>query len=359
MIPTPWIEAASGLVHPAWGAPRDFSGLAESGLRGPRAGTLRLLSFNVNGLRARQDDAAFLDYLLAESSGEPEGSTLLLLQELKVPDLKSSTLGNGFIDSFALLAPSSASVATSRPGVATFRTRSAARGCAARVPEVVRVTTDLPRAILNTVHPDFRGEFSHRIVTAWLGSGLNIILVNVYAPNGGKDGSSLPRREAWDAAFLAYVQELNRDGGASSVWPSRTLFSEPQPDWAATLSKFAGRIVIAGDLNVAGGQMDFFAAMPRIKTVAGTSAQEAAGFERLQHEGKVHDVWRERHPREVGFTWAHAHFGKKDNLVLARFDYVLVSTPIVDLVVDAQIRTKGAPSSDHMPLYVDLKWPLT
>lgn len=393
-----------------------FTLLAQS-VTGPAANTLRLVSFNCDGIVARLRNPGVCDYFRAESVPSPGSATLLLLQELKTTkwppqDAKGVVQGpptgvvrgplSDFIKSWKLLAPSglftSLAISTSpHHGVATLKAApykahagdsgadegagvgagvnagsgagdedsgaassgaagsGAAGSCAAgsgaaprSAPAVVRSECNFPAGVLRGMPEALRTAFLARIVTTWL-DGIYIIVVNVYAPNSGimaHLGSNLPLRASWDEKFLAYVKELNRDGGACCEWPS---LSRQKTQWASRLAPFKGRVIVGGDLNVAGPR-DVFPA-GRIGKLAGTHPQEVQAFARLLEEGDLCDVWRDRHRDEVGFTWAH------DADLQMRLDYFLVSSALQGLVSGVHIRMRGAPAGDHVPLVLDLRWP--
>ena len=163
--------------------------------------------------------------------------------------------------------------------------------------------------------------------------GGGIRFVALYAPNGRKVGSS------FYVAKLAWFDRLAR--------------------WLEDAAGGAEPLVLGGDLNVAPEDVDVWD--PR-KCHGGThvSAAERQAFARLCELGLV-DVYRLHHGESGRYTWwdyRSGHFHKNFGM---RIDHVLVSTPLRERVVAAEIdreARKGKPTpSDHAPLVIDLDEP--
>jgi exonuclease III len=279
-----------------FGALRDASAPASSG-------RIRLLSYNVNSLRKRATEPHFAAWLRAAA---PD---VLCLQEVKIRragELRSALLEGGCGGGAWKLGSTSAFAAREDGvchGTATLLPAAAAAG-AARV-DVLRAHADWPAGLA----PSLAGEdFATRLVTAWLGPPLNIVLVNVYAPNSGDGYKKAARRAVWDDAFLGYCRALLRDGGAGLAWPSAVppafAAAAPAPP-AVDFARFAGRVIAIGDFNVT-PDIGLDAApspAPGDEHIAGMSPAERAGFARLLREAPLHDAWRERNPGARGATW--------------------------------------------------------
>ena len=227
-----------------------------------------------------------------------------------------------------------------------------------------------------------------RLNTIWIGAPYNVILLNVYAPNSGVDEitekpTNQAKREMWDDCFLKYVTSLLKDGivveqaaqegggggggagggagssistgggagagggggGGSSHGDSRQL-----PDF----SRFIGRLLILGDLNVLPETADIrIAPNNRSRIYAGMHEFERANFKRLLSTTNLTDVWRHYNPLEgegegsEGFTFA-------DDRCQGRFDYALASPSILPLLGPLTI-DRTIPKGDHFPLTLTLR----
>ena len=148
-------------------------------------------------------------------------------------------------------------------------------------------------------------------------------VVSVYTPNAKDDLTRLPLRQRWDAAFLAYVTELNAE----------------KP------------VVFAGDLNVAHTEDDL--ARPKDnrgnkgftdEERAGISAYLDAGFAdsfRCFTEGNGHYTW-----------WSHFANARERN-VGWRIDYVMIAEALKPLLKSARIHAEIM-GSDHCPVSIDI-----
>ena len=135
----------------------------------------------------------------------------------------------------------------------------------------------------------------------------------------------------------------------SPTFDQKLTFLEAMRTRAAEL---AGRpLVIAGDMNVAPGDLDVYDPALFVGSTH-TSRAERGRLEALLDAGLV-DTYRSLHPDEPGFTWwdyRAGHFHKKLGL---RIDLVLASQDLAARLESCGIdRTyrKGAKPSDHAPL---------
>jgi exodeoxyribonuclease III len=155
----------------------------------------------------------------------------------------------------------------------------------------------------------------------------------VYAPNGRMVGS--PFYEA----KLVWFDKLTR-------WIDKAV----TPDTLA---------VIGGDFNVAPDDIDVWD--PRA-CYGGThvSGPERQAFARLSSGGFV-DAYRLHHPEAGRYTWWDYRAGNFYKNFGMRIDHLLVTAPLKDRVVWAEIdreARKGKPlPSDHAPLVIDIDSP--
>ena len=155
-----------------------------------------------------------------------------------------------------------------------------------------------------------------------------LAIVNVYAVNGTSkpwfdetgrvrgDRHRLKRR--FQSSVMDLGRELRRDGG----------------------------VIMAGDWNVSRTAQDTY---PRLRTEEPHVRARAELNDRMIAEGFV-DIWRERHPKERGYTWFNR---RARGLDAARVDYILVSEDLVPKVRAADI-LEPLPPSDHAPVRVEL-----
>jgi exodeoxyribonuclease-3 len=160
-----------------------------------------------------------------------------------------------------------------------------------------------------------------------------IRFVSLYAPNGRLVGSPF-----YDGK-LAWFERLAR--------------------WLAEATAPSDALVIGGDLNVAPADIDVWDA----RAVHGgthVSAPERDAFARLLDWGLV-DGYRSIRPEPHRFSWWDYRAGNFHKNLGMRIDHLLLSRPLAERVVWAEIdreARKGLPiPSDHAPLLVDLDEP--
>jgi exodeoxyribonuclease III len=149
-------------------------------------------------------------------------------------------------------------------------------------------------------------------------------VVTVYTPNAKDDLSRIPMRQAWDPAFLEYINYLNKQ----------------KP------------VVFCGDFNVAHNEVDL--ARPKENTgKKGFTKEEREGFEAFTLCGYV-DTFRHYTKDGGHYTWWSHFGGSRERNVGWRIDYVLVSEALVPFVKSARIHN-DVMGSDHCPVSIELK----
>src|SRR5207248_9079180 len=170
--------------------------------------------------------------------------------------------------------------------------------------------------------PGFPGREA-RAVAATCGG---IRVHSVYVPNGRVPGSE---HYQYKLAWLAALRAELADGPEA--------------------------MIVCGDMNIAPTDEDLFDPDAYIGQTHVTAPERAALGE-LQALG-LHDVVRDRWPKERVFTYWDYRAGMFHKNLGMRIDLVLASTPVADRVkaawVDRQAR-KGTLPSDHAPVIVDL-----
>lgn len=151
----------------------------------------------------------------------------------------------------------------------------------------------------------------------------NFFISTVYTPNAKDDLSRVPMRQAWDPAYLAYMQEL-----------------ETQKP-----------VIFCGDLNVAHSELDL--ARPKENNgKKGFTKEEREGFEAYLKAGFV-DSFRHFNKEGGNYTWWSAWGGARERNVGWRIDYVLVSKALLPMLKSARIHA-DIMGSDHCPVSVDM-----
>lgn len=190
--------------------------------------------------------------------------------------------------------------------------------------KALNVICGLPDKIINKykVHGDIYGDPNKegRVITAEFE---NFFLVNVYTINIKDDLSRLPLRQAWDKAFIAWCQELEK--------------TKP--------------VVFCGDINVAHNEDDL--ANPKANVgKRGFTNEERAGFQALIDHGFV-DTFRMFTRGNGHYSWWSHWANARARNVGWRIDYFLVSESLKSKVKAADIHA-DVQGSDHCPVSVTL-----
>jgi exodeoxyribonuclease-3 len=269
---------------------------------------VRIATWNVNSLKARLEKVTW--WL------ERARPDVLLLQETKLPDREAPAAA------FERLGYDLAHHGEGgRNGVAI------ASRCG--IEDVLR-NFGVPLQPAHTDAGDDEPMAEARMIAARCGG---VRVVSIYAPNGRVVGS------VFYEAKLAWYDRLTR--------------------WLREAADASEPLVVGGDFNVAPEDADVWD--PRAAH-GGThvSPAERQAFAILVKWGLL-DAYRLLHPEPGRYTWwdyRAGHFHKNFGM---RIDHLLVSAPLKDRVVWAEIdreARKGKPiPSDHAPLVIDLDAP--
>jgi exodeoxyribonuclease-3 len=263
---------------------------------------MRLVSWNVNGIRAVQRKGLFDPFVTSLS---PD---VICLQETKAQQHESNHVIDGYQEFWHSAQKKGYS------GTALFSR-----------PAPLAVTQGLPAALVKkySLGEDVFGNPNDegRTLTAEYE---DFYLVNVYTPNAKGDLSRLRQRyEQWDPAFLAYLKKLKKN----------------KP------------VVLCGDLNVAHTPDDL--ANPKANVgKAGYTNEERQRFEEILEGGFV-DSFRLFTQGNGHYTWWSNFSAARDRNVGWRIDYFLVSSDLVSRVSAAQIHA-DLYGSDHCPVSITL-----
>jgi len=253
---------------------------------------MKLLSWNVNGLRALSQKPGFWDWF------RQSGADYLAFQETKAsPDQLADDLLNP--DNYLSYWASS----TDKKGYSG----------------VVTYTRDEPAGVvIELPDPDWQGE--GRLVALDTPS---FYLLNVYFPNGQKDEERLKYKLGYFQAFLDYVRELRR--------------TKP--------------VIICGDLNTAHKPIDI--ARPKEnETTPNFLPIERAWLDRLVEAGFV-DTFRLMNGDEVAYSWWSLRSRARSQNIGWRVDYFFVSSELAGAVKRAWIEPEVT-GSDHCPVGLEL-----
>jgi exodeoxyribonuclease-3 len=251
---------------------------------------MRLLSWNVNGIRAALGKG-FADFVAAE---QPD---ILCLQETKArPEQVELPLELGAYQSFW-----SSADKPGYSGVAVF-------------------TREKPLDVREGLGID---EHDHegRLLTLEYH---DFILVNVYTPNAQDELRRLDYRLRWDEAFRHHVAAEAR--------------RKP--------------VIFCGDLNVAHQEIDL--ARPKEnRRNPGFSDEERTSFSQLLEAGFT-DTFRHHYPDKTqAYSWWSYRAGARQKNVGWRIDYFGVSNSFAASVRDAEI-LPHVHGSDHCPVGITL-----
>ena len=152
-------------------------------------------------------------------------------------------------------------------------------------------------------------------------------ICNVYAPHGDLDGP----KHSYKLTFFDYLRQ----------------YIQERYDLARDL------MLLVGDLNLAREDKDVWAP-ELLRGSVDFMDDEREAFEKLISIG-LHDLFRECHPNEHGFTWwdyMTAAIWRDEGM---RIDYILASDPMKErckeIVVDLWTRRRRSPKpSDHAPV---------
>ncbi|MGD8440909.1 MAG: exodeoxyribonuclease III [Holophagae bacterium] len=255
--------------------------------------TIRLYSWNVNGLRAcgRKGFGAWLDAERPEVLGLQETRALpeQLDDELREPD-----------------------------GYGVWFHPAERKGYSG----VALYSRIEPESVTLGGLGEDRFDSEGRLIIADYGS---FLFYTGYFPNGGNDLSRVPYKLEFSEAVLQHA-EAQRAAGRS--------------------------IVICGDVNTAHREVDL-ANPTSNKKNTGFLPEERAWVSRFIEHGYV-DVFRHRNPDAAGaYTWWSNRKGVRERNVGWRIDYFFVSEDLLDRVVDARIHA-DVMGSDHCPISLEL-----
>ncbi len=265
--------------------------------------TIKLFSWNVNGIRAVHKKGLFLSFV------EKYNPDILCLQETKAMQ------GQAEID---------------LPRYEEYWNSAQKKGYAGTAiftqPKPLFVQNDFPKeiAVKYSLGHDGYGDptLEGRMIAAEYEK---FFLVTVYTPNSKPDLSRLQlRHKKWDPAFLAYCKFLEK--------------KKP--------------VVFCGDFNVA-HTPDDLANPKQNEGEHGFTQEERAGFQNFLDAGFV-DTFRMFHQGNGFYTWWSHFANARARNIGWRLDYFLTSEKLRGCVKDAFILPEVM-GSDHCPVGITLE----
>jgi exodeoxyribonuclease III len=278
---------------------------------------MRIATWNVNSLKARLEK---VEWWLERAAPD-----ILLMQETKLSDTDAPTMAFGMVgydlihhgegrwNGVGLAVRRGLAVDDVTTNFGDGPVRDSSAGSAANDPD-----------------EDFNPFDEARMLS---GVVAGIRLASIYAPNGRIVGSG------FYAGKLRWYERLGR-------WLTETGMTDHP-------------LIVGGDFNVAPTDADVWDAHA-VHGGTHVSGPERDAFAALLGAGLV-DAYRLRRPEPGRFTWWDYRAGNFHKNFGMRIDHLLVSPPIADRVVWAEIdreARKGKPiPSDHAPLLIDLDEP--
>ncbi len=256
------------------------------------ATTLKLISWNVNGLRA----VAKKDFFKKIDAMAPD---ILCLQETKAQDDQV------------------AEVLQQQDHYHFYSNSAVRKGYSGTAIMTKPEPKDISRDIGVRKH-DQEG----RVLLAEYES---FYLATVYVPNAGNGLVRLDYRSTWDKAFRTYLKKLDAQ----------------KP------------VIVCGDFNVANQEIDIARPKSNYNKTAGYTQVEIDGIDRHLKAGWI-DTFRHLHPDTVAYSWWSLRTNAREKNIGWRLDYFLISKRLEDRLVSAFILPE-VEGSDHCPVGMEIK----
>ncbi|MEC1402823.1 exodeoxyribonuclease III [Bacillus subtilis] len=234
---------------------------------------MKLISWNVNGLRAVMRKMDFLSYL------KEEDADIICLQETKIQD--------GQVD----LQPEdyhvywNYAVKKGYSGTAVFSKQE-------------------PLHVIYGIGVEEHDQ-EGRVITLEFE---NVYVMTVYTPNSRRGLERIDYRMQWEEALLSYILELEK--------------KKP--------------VILCGDLNVAHQEIDLKNPKAN-RNNAGFSDQEREAFTRFLEAGFVDSFRHVYPDLEGAYSWWSYRAGARDRNIGWRIDYFVVSESLKEQIEDASI----------------------
>ncbi len=267
---------------------------------------MKIISWNINGLKSWSDDNNVFDFL------EKENPDILYLQEIKTSQIKINS-ENEINKNFS---PNLEKILKLFPYQYFYFADKKGYSGTAILSKIKPKKVDF--GLKNKEKENFDKE--GRVIIAEFE---NLSVVNVYTPNSKIDFSRLKYRiNTWDENFLNLLKEL----------------------------KEKKEVLVCGDMNVLACDIDlqnynFYFKNSEFKNKI---FEERKSFKRFLDSG-FEDIYRKFYPEKIAFTWAGP---QALQLPKTRLDYFLGTKEIVKNSMKTNIfQEKG---SDHFPISLEI-----
>ncbi|MBK4205234.1 exodeoxyribonuclease III [Bacillus spizizenii] len=234
---------------------------------------MKLISWNVNGLRAVMRKMDFLSYL------KEEDADIICLQETKIQDGQVDLQPEGYHVYWNY------AVKKGYSGTAVFSKQK-------------------PLRVMYGIGIEEHDQ-EGRVITLEFE---NLFVMTVYTPNSKRGLERIDYRMQWEEALLSYILELDK--------------KKP--------------VILCGDLNVAHQEIDLKNPKAN-RNNAGFSEQERGAFTRFLEAGFVDSFRHVYPDLEGAYSWWSYRAGARDRNIGWRLDYFVVSERLKEQIEDASI----------------------
>lgn len=234
---------------------------------------MKLISWNVNGLRAVMRKMDFLSYL------KEEDADIICLQETKIQDGQVDLQPEGYHVYWNY------AVKKGYSGTAVFSKQE-------------------PLQVIYGIGVEEHDQ-EGRVITLEFE---NVFVMTVYTPNSRRGLERIDYRMQWEEALLSYILELD----------------QKKP------------VILCGDLNVAHQEIDLKNPKAN-RNNAGFSDQERGAFTRFLEAGFVDSFRHVYPDLEGAYSWWSYRAGTRDRNIGWRIDYFVVSERLKEQIEDASI----------------------
>ncbi|MDX7997421.1 exodeoxyribonuclease III [Bacillus subtilis] len=234
---------------------------------------MKLISWNVNGLRAVMRKMDFLSYL------KEEDADIICLQETKIQDGQVDLQPEGYHVYWNY------AVKKGYSGTAFFSKQE-------------------PLQVIYGIGVEEHDQ-EGRVITLEFE---NVFVMTVYTPNSRRGLERIDYRMQWEEALLSYILELD----------------QKKP------------VILCGDLNVAHQEIDLKNPKAN-RNNAGFSDQERGAFTRFLEAGFVDSFRHVYPDLEGAYSWWSYRAGARDRNIGWRIDYFVVSESLKEQIEDASI----------------------
>jgi exodeoxyribonuclease III len=253
---------------------------------------MRIISFNVNGIRAIMNK----DF---DKSMEAMAPDIICFQETKAQEDQVAEALKDFTNAFELYAYSAEKKGYSSTAI---------------------LTKTKPLSVQKGIGIE-EHDNEGRVLTLEFDE---FYLTTVYVPNSGSELLRLGYRQTWDAAFLAFLKNLEK--------------TKP--------------VLVCGDFNVAHKPIDLARPKENYNKAAGYMQEEIDGMDAFTSNG-ILDTFRALNGDEVKYSWWSYRAGAREKNVGWRIDYFLASESFMPHIKKAMI-LNDIYGSDHCPVGVEI-----